>query len=216
MSVWQASSLKLQKCLIELEIPEKKSEAKMELMMLTSELAPAGKPDFASVIRYPKISELISSEGKRKVLAFVTIIVRDFCASINVVRNMNEDQVIESAMMLVEECEDFRLEDYVMMFSMAKKGSLDVKIFDRIDIQVITQILDAYWLIRKRAGDRLQQEEIQHIDSLGPTGRLVDNMNSGYVKLLNATDGLAGAIGSLKNHYSEWKNEANGEAMDNG
>lgn len=197
-----------------MEIPERKSEAKMELMMMTSQLAPSGKPDFASVIQYPKISELIVSEGKRKVLALVTIIVRDFCASINVVRNMNEDQVIESAMMLVEECGNFRLEDYVMMFSMAKKGSLDVKIYDRIDIQVITQILDAYWLIRHRAGKQIQQEEIQHIDSLGPVGRLVDTMNPEDAKLLNAADGLAGAIGSLKNHYSEWKNEANGEALD--
>lgn len=190
-----------------MELPEKKSEAKMELVMMTSHLAPAGKPDFASVIRYPKIKELIETEGKRKVLALIVILVRDFCASINVVRNMNEDQVLETAMMLVDECEDFRLEDYVMMFSMAKKGSLDVRILDRIDIQVITQILDAYWLIRKRAGDRLQQEEIQHIDSLGPVNRLVDDVNPGDAKLLNAADGLAGAIGSLKSQYSEWVKE---------
>lgn len=145
-------------CLIKLESSER-SEAKMDLVMRTNELMPAGKPNFLSVPKYPAIAKLVETEGKKKMLMVMILLVKDFCSSMNVVRNMNEDQMIEAGSVLLDECDNFRLEDYVMMFSMAKKGQLPVKVYDRIDIQLISQFMDAYWVQRNNAGNDANEEE---------------------------------------------------------
>lgn len=86
---------------------------------------------------------------------------------------MTEDQMIEAAAMLINECGNFRIEDYVMMFSMAKKGEL-VKIFDRVDIQLVTAIMDEYWQRRYHAGSKETEGEITRLDALGPQIRGAD------------------------------------------
>jgi hypothetical protein len=58
-------------------------------------------------------------------LRLKTVEAWDFCSSINVLRNMNEDQMIEAAAMLIAECGNFRLEDYVMMFSMGVNATVE-------------------------------------------------------------------------------------------
>jgi hypothetical protein len=179
---------------------------KMELLSVINDLMPAGVPNFLDVVKYPKISELIVSHGHAAVLLMVSVLVRDFCGSLNVVRNMNEDQIIEAASMLVSECGNFRLEDYTMMFSMAKKGEL-VKIMDRIDQQVITSILDEYWKKRNIAGSEAIEGEIKHLDGLGKTVRLLDDMNPQDAKLINTADNLAATIGEMKHKFSDWKND---------
>ena len=143
MSAPVAFSHALMQCLIKLETPDK-TEAKMELISLTSELMPAGVPSFLEIVKYPMIRDLIAEIGKKKMLAILVLLVKDFCSSINVIRNMNEDQMIEAGAMLLDECVNFRLEDYVMMFSLAKRGQL-IKILDRIDLQLIGEMMDKYW-----------------------------------------------------------------------
>lgn len=83
--------------------------------------------------------------------------VKDLSSSINVVRNMNEDQMIEAAAMLLDECDNFRLEDYQMMFAMAKRGTL-VRILDRLDINIISQMMDEYYTRRRMAGERYYED----------------------------------------------------------
>ncbi|MDE3250277.1 MAG: hypothetical protein KGO82_16570 [Bacteroidota bacterium] len=208
-----AFSQKLMQCLVSLELPATKSEAKMELISMTTDLMPQGRPSFISIPRYPPISQLIHSEGRKKMLGVLVLLVKDFCSSVNVVRNMNEDQMIEAASMLLEECGNFRLEDYVMMFAMAKKGqfSPEVRILDRVDIQVISSIVDAYWLQRKRAGDEYRDADVRQIEdqisgsSLNHT-EMVWNEKKGYEVKRDSTDkidGLAGALSNLKNQLSE-------------
>jgi hypothetical protein len=76
---------------------------------------------------------------------------------------MNEDQMIETASMLLDECDNFRLEDYVMMFALAKRGQL-VKIFDRIDIDLVGEIMNEYWFKRNEAGKRAQDEHFRSFE----------------------------------------------------
>lgn len=166
-------SQKLIQCLIKLEAPEYKAEAKMELLSMTGDLMPSGKPTFLEVIKYPMIQQLIAEHGKKTMLKVLFLLVKDFCGSLNVVRNMTEDQMIEAAAMLIDECGNFRIEDYVMMFSMAKKGEL-VKIYDRMDIQIITAILDEYWQRRYRAANKETEFEVNKLDALGPQMRGAD------------------------------------------
>lgn len=156
---------------------------------------PRGTPNFLQVINYPMISQLTSEHGDKTMLKVLFLLVKDFCSSLNVVRNMTEDQMIEAAAMLINECGNFRMEDYVMMFSMAKKGEL-VKIFDRIDLQVVNAIMDEYWRHRYQAGSKETESEINRLDALGPGIRGADetkelkelfhDANLGYFKKLNS------------------------------
>lgn len=188
-------------CLINLDT-DARSDAKMELLMITSDLMPAGEPKFLEVVKYPKIKQLIDLHGRKKMLAVLTLMVKDFCSSLNVVRNMNEDQMIESAALLMNECGNFRMEDYVMMFTMAKKGKL-VKIMDRIDINMITQIMDRYYEIRAVIGRQEQEKEVDQLDTLGNTTRSLEQMNPIDQKMIKATDGLSAAIQEVRTRLSD-------------
>lgn len=133
---------------------------KLELIELTSELMPNGNPDFRIIRHTQPIKSLIDSYGKRDVRFMIFEMVKDFCESFNVVRNMREDQMIESAAFLIDDCGDMRLEDFHMMFTLAKRGRL-IKIMDRIDIDIIGKIYDAYYIMRSDAGRRIQEEEFE-------------------------------------------------------
>lgn len=180
-----------------MEVPEKKLQGKMEMIAVSRELMPAGKPNFLEVIKYPMIKDLVKSEGSNKMLKLLVLMVKDFCNSINVVRNMNEDQMIEAASMLLDECDNFRLEDYVMMFSLSKRGEL-IKILDHLDISYIAMMMNEYWQRRKNAGRHALEDPVNRLDSLGNTTTNVDTMNPQDVKLSKAADSLAGMISDMK------------------
>jgi hypothetical protein len=184
----------------------------MDLIAITSELMPKGKPQFLAVVKYPSIASLVETEGKKKMLAVLVLLVKDFCGSMNVIRNMNEDQMIETAAMLLDECDNFRLEDYVMMFSLAKKGAFhtEVKIYDRIDIQVITSILDEYWKRRHAVGFAAQVEESEGVAAIENPGNRTqlewNELKGSYEKKRTEADALltiGGMMGELKSKLRE-------------
>jgi hypothetical protein len=199
-------SQKLINSLVLLEIPDRKDEAKLELISVTRELMPGGKPTFLEVVKYPMISDLVISQGETTMLKIMFLLVKDFCNSVNVVRNMNDDQMIEAASMLLDECGNFRLEDYVMMFTMAKRGGLG-KIYDRIDLEVISNVMDQYWSKRKAVAEVFMETEINHYDSLGPTSKSAEEMHPLDQKLISLTDKMAGAFEGLKEVVREEKNK---------
>lgn len=189
-----------------MDLPQTKSEAKMEFVGIISELMPGGNASHLGVIKFPMIKNLLAEFGKKTMLKIIFLLIKEFCNSINVIRNMTEDQMIEAAAMLIDECENFRLEDYAMMFSLGKKGIL-VKIFDRIDISVITQMLDEYWKRRNGAAIQLEERESQILDRLSPPARLLDNVHPLDSKIADSVIGLASAFGDLKNKLIEWREE---------
>lgn len=197
-----------------MEVPATKADGKMELLAITNDLMPKGVPNLLSVVKYAKIEELVVSEGKSSMMKVLFLLVKDFCSSMNLIRNMNEDQMIEAAAMLLEECGNFRLEDYVMMFSMAKKGQFPkIKILDRMDIQIITQILDAYWEKRNEAGTKAQEFEFTDTERLieqNPidSKNLMWNDTKGYIEVATYADKMvsaATAFGRMGNLLRENK-----------
>lgn len=130
------------------------------------------------------------------------LLVQDFCMSFGVVRNMNEDQMIECADILLDECDNFRMEDYVMMFAMAKRDKLGVKIMDRLDIQVISQIHNAYSELRYEAGERLQQKDYNEAEA-----RFNNPMAFPDQKQIEAPEGSIDATEYLRN----WRLDAERE-----
>lgn len=193
-------SQKLLQCIAKLDTGEK-MQAKLELVMLTSELMPNGKPNFLSVIKYPMIKSLITTtEGKMRLMGIVTLLVKDFCSSFNVVRNMNETQMLEAANMLLEECDNFRLEDYVMMFQMGKRGEL-FDVHDRIDLQVITSMIDTYWEKRHAAAEDEITTEINHLDTLGNPEKLQQQVSLQDAKLLELSSVYSTTMGRMKDFF---------------
>lgn len=197
---------RLQSTILAIGAPNQDQETrqanKLALIQITNELMPAGKPNYLQVTKFPPVAALVGQLGEPAVLLLLSIMVRDFCGSLNVVRNMNEDQILEAAAMLLNECDNFRLEDYTMMFALARKGDL-VKIYDRIDLQVITAIMDAYWERRHRAGleardaDVTAEGQVFHADE-GKEMIFVEGV--GYQEKPNEygkLDNVAGAIGEL-------------------
>ena len=184
-------SQKLILSILKLESPDLKFPGKMELMEVVTELMPAGVPDFLSVVKYQKISALKTTLGQKDLHKAVFLLVKDFCSSLNVVRNMNEDQMIEAAAMLLDECGNFRLEDYTMMFALAKRGGL-VKLYDRIDLEVITAIIDAYWVKRHKAAIEAEEKAVMAVESQIPTLR--SSKPDDFDKVGN----LGGAMSELK------------------
>ena len=196
-------------CLINLGVS--KVEAKLELLDITKELMPGGKPRFLDMIKYPKISDLVEQHGKKTLLKALFLLVKDFCGSINVVRNMNEDQMIETADMLLDECDNYRLEDYTMMFAMAKRGEIG-NIFDHLDIQVVTKIFDEYHSRRMAAAHGARDEYISRLDSIGNTSTQLELMNPTDRKLTEGADHLAAAIEGLRMGMTD--NEMKREPID--
>lgn len=148
--------------------PKLKELGLMQISRRASELMPKGKPDYAVIRLIPSIEQLIELagvNGRANMHKALQVLIQSFCDSVNVVRNMHYEQVFDTATFLLDECEGFRLEDYVIMFTMAKRGQL-VKIYDRIDITVITAMLDAYWDNRNEAGQKIQEKEVIEMDNL--------------------------------------------------
>lgn len=146
-----------------MSVPDLRQDAKLELMSITSELMPKGAPNLLGVVKYPPIERLRQEIGETGALLLILTLVKDLCSSLNVVRNMNEDQMLETASMLLDECGNFRLEDYVMMFSLIKRGQL-VKVYDRIDTGLVGEAMNEYWFMRNQAGRRAQENEVNHYE----------------------------------------------------
>ena len=129
------------------------------LTELASELLPKGNPDFKSIRNFTPIQTLLESESatRTEIREILTLLVMNFSESMNVVRNLNATQAIEIVEMLIDESEDFRIEDYFIMFQLAKRGKIgDIR--DRIDIQLVSKLIDEYWHFRKKEGERLRDE----------------------------------------------------------
>lgn len=136
-----------------------------QYIVKSGELMPEGKPDFQSIPHYPSIKQLSQKDhkGAKIVRAMITTIVTYFCNSLNLKWHMNDLQILDAACMLLDECDNYRIEDYIMMFSLAKRGKL-IKIYDRMDIELICKIREAYELLRQEEGEKASQkieEELQ-------------------------------------------------------
>lgn len=192
--------------------PEEKQVAKLAYGRAVKQLFPDNKPNYLGVIQYPKITDLVKDHGEPTILLLLAVMVRDYCASVNVARNMNEDQILEAAAMLMEEAGNFRLEDYAMMFALAKRGKL-VKVYERIDLTTITEMADAYYAERRDAKIQAQEQEIERLEAQKPVHRtpatIDDRMGDRFVS-------AAGAFSELKQGLKEKienpKKQLNGKA----
>jgi hypothetical protein len=103
--------------------PKARTANKMAYIQITKELMPGGKPAYLTVVKYPKITDLVQQKGEPVIMLILAVMIRDFCATMNVVRNMNEEQILEAAAMLLEEAGIFGLKITRLCLQWLKKGS---------------------------------------------------------------------------------------------
>jgi len=181
---------------------ENKALAKTTYQVVLLELMPEGKPNYLEVVKYPKISDLLPVHGAANMLFMLAVMVRDFCASLNVVRNMNEDQIIETATMMLQECGNYRLEDYAQFFTQAKRGQLGM-IRDRVDLQVIMELLDQYHKRRSQAAEDKRAAEIEREENqiVIPAPFSTPEQRKASKDPDDRVMGLGGALSNMKAAY---------------
>lgn len=182
--------------------PENLVKAKLQFSREMAILMPAGKPDYLCVNKFPSIRQLITDIGEPAVVLLVSSLIQDFCSTMNRARPMSAVQIAEVAFMLVFECGTFRLEDYAMMFAQAKRGEL-VKIYESIDMSVITAIRDAYDMASVKAVQAERQQEDDFYRGMGPSIRSSDGNNGEEVRLMDGFDGIAAGLGNLREKLKE-------------
>ena len=134
----------------------------IQLSLLNREIIPKGQPNFKILTQFPSIKKLCEQHGEAALMKIISVLIKDYCESVNVVRNMSGPQILDAASFLLDECDTCRLEDYQIMFFMAKRGHFKINdgkgIMDRLDITIITQIFNAYMNIRAEEGIKLRDE----------------------------------------------------------
>lgn len=133
-------------------------DGKVELVNAGIRLIPQGVVNFESLYDLQPITDLVTIHGTAKVQTLIFTLIQNFCKSFNVVRNMEQDQMIECAMVLLSDCKDFRLEDYVIMFTLAKRMKIG-NVYDHIDLAVISTIHDEYLVIRQMEMKKINERK---------------------------------------------------------
>lgn len=131
-----------------------------------------GVPNYIDISFAPSLKSLTDEHGFDYLQTVLCLLIDDFCESFSFKeeKKMNESQTIECASFLLEECKDYRIEDYACMFTLAKRNKLVIgdtgKVFDRIDIQLISQFKANYDLYRQQEIKRLRKIEEQRLSEL--------------------------------------------------
>lgn len=131
-----------------------------ELAKIGMEIMPSGKPDFEGIRNYPALQLTKGSGQEATSMNGIYLLIEDFCSSLNVKSNLSVEQMIECAGILFNDCGNYRLEDYYTMFEMAKRGKLG-KVYERLDIEVLSNMKDAYDNIRYIEGCKILERKEQ-------------------------------------------------------
>jgi hypothetical protein len=140
--------------------------AQNRLVKAAGDILPSGEMNVPELRKRTGISQLLKSNqvSRPDMHKALYLLLKNFCESINVVRPMTEAQIREASFFLLDECGDYRIEDYIAMFSLGKRGKL-VPILDRIDIQVIGAMKEEYEYFRRDAIVKERSEFAQHTRS---------------------------------------------------
>jgi hypothetical protein len=125
-----------------------------------------------SISLHARIPNLTHVYGFEKIHEIIIVLITSFNNSLNLIRPMNADQIVECAHDLVMTTEEDQLaiEDYVLFFKGAKEGKYG-KILDRLDQQTIFSMLEEYRQERHRQFIRIKEEKETALKSLGAVER---------------------------------------------
>lgn len=137
------------------------------------------------VIRYDKLLGiplkdrmvgLVNQYGKEKIHGLLILMLTDFCNFYNVIRPMSATQIVDCAFELINtSIEDYLgIEDFTIFFQGAKNGKYG-KIYDRLDQQLIFEMLEVYRQDRHEKYLSVKEEKESNYKATGDNFRICDD-----------------------------------------
>lgn len=135
---------------------------------------------FESLLSIPlkdRMVGLVTQYGKEKIHGLLIVMLTDFCNFYNVIRPMSAIQIVDCAFELINtSIEDYLgIEDFTIFFQGAKNGKYG-KIYDRLDQQIIFDMLEMYRQERHEKYMSVKEEKESNYKAAGDSFRLCDDM----------------------------------------
>lgn len=129
-----------------------------------------------SLSMHARIPNLTHIYGLDNIHRVMIVLLTSFNNSLNLIRPMSSDQIVECAYELVMTTEEDQLsmEDYVLFFKGAREGKYG-KILDRLDHQTIFTMLEEYREARHREFLKIKQSRHLEQKGAGPSDRMEPN-----------------------------------------
>jgi hypothetical protein len=146
-----------------------------QISSIVSSYIKAGTPQFALLLQTPlgdRIPGLAAKYGSKRIHALIVILVTNFCNNLNLIRPMTESQIVSCSFELMNTASEDQLsiEDLTVFFNGAVAGKYG-RILDRMDQQILFELLENYRQERHISYSRLQEERHIQLKSLGPIDR---------------------------------------------
>ncbi len=161
---------------------------------------------------------VLGKQDKKVLLKALSALITQLRQSLNVGKNLDTLQVYECASLLIEKYWYFRLEEFVYVFKQVKLGKYG-KVYDRLDVQVISEWLHLYdtterlaELERQRllqkmteADALLSNEEVQRCYQKWKSGKKLDAQLAEERCMQEAEEERRREVGFLKFKFDYFK-----------
>jgi len=131
---------------------------------------------------FPTINKLKLSIGEDVIQAYIEGWIVNLIEFLNVGKNMNDNQVYETASFILGEYPILNIADINLIFKMAKMGKFGL-VYDRLDGQVVLSWFDKYFTERCRAAaERSINESLKYKDNNVPSFDKITEMANKFKK----------------------------------
>lgn len=146
-----------------------------QISCIVSSYIKAGAPQFPLLLQTPlqdRIPGLAAKYGNKRIHALIVILVTNFCNGLNLIRPMTESQIVSCSFELMNTASEDQLsvEDLAVFFQGAITGKYG-RILDRMDQQILFELLENYRQERHISYSNYQEERHAQLKSLGPIDR---------------------------------------------
>lgn len=124
-----------------------------------------------------RLPGLVDQYGAKKIHQLLVVLLTQFCNTFNVIRPMTAEQIVACASEILNtSTEDYlSIEDLTIFFQGAKNGKYG-KIYDRLDQQIIFEMLEVYRQQRHEQYLNIKEEQHANLKALGPSFRSSDSV----------------------------------------
>jgi hypothetical protein len=162
---------------------------------------------------------VLGKQDKKVLLKALSMLITQLRQSLNVGKNLDTLQVYECAALLAEKYWYLRLEEFLYVFKQAKLGKYG-KVYDRLDVQVISEWLHLYdtterlaelerkWQLQQmtEADILLPDEEVQRCYQKWKSGEKLDSQLWEEERLREAGEERRKEVGFLKFRHEYFRN----------
>lgn len=123
-----------------------------------------------------RLPGLVEQYGAKRIHQLLVVLLTEFCNTFNVIRPMSANQIVSCASEILNTSnEDYlSMEDLTIFFQGAKTGKYG-KVYDRLDQQMIFEMLEIYRQERHEQYQNIKDEQHVNLKALGPSFRNVDD-----------------------------------------